>query len=205
MKNLMVPNIYVKKNTFNDFVDVARWLINGTTNGDGDQNRRQITTSNQLSCEGRSAGGLLIGASMNQDPSLFKAALLGVPFVDVVPTMIDASIPLTIVEWEEWGNPNEEKYHQYMMDYSPINNVQQGATYPACLLTGGLHDPRVQYWEPTKFASEIRHQSNKEFRKGPVCLKIDMTAGHFSASDRYKYLKELAFDYAFLLDQLGLA
>mmetsp|Transcript_17994 Transcript_17994/g.20382 ORF Transcript_17994/g.20382 Transcript_17994/m.20382 type:complete len:910 (-) Transcript_17994:51-2780(-) len=194
-----------KKNTFNDFVDVARWLINGTTNGDGDQNRRQITTSNQLSCEGRSAGGLLIGASMNQDPSLFKAALLGVPFVDVVPTMIDASIPLTIVEWEEWGNPNEEKYHQYMMDYSPINNVQQGATYPACLLTGGLHDPRVQYWEPTKFASEIRHQSNKEFRKGPVCLKIDMTAGHFSASDRYKYLKELAFDYAFLLDQLGLA
>jgi len=182
-----------KKNTFNDFVDVARWL---TTD-------RKITTSEQLSCEGRSAGGLLIGASINQDPTLFKAALLGVPFVDVVPTMIDASIPLTIVEWEEWGNPNEEKYHQYMMDYSPINNVQKGATYPACLLMGGLHDPRVQYWEPSKLAAEIRHQSNNEL-SGPVCLKIDMAAGHFSASDRYKYLKELAFDYAFLLDQLGL-
>jgi oligopeptidase B len=183
-----------KKNTFNDFVDVGRWLTED----------RKITTPQQLSCEGRSAGGLLIGASINQAPELFKAALLGVPFVDVVPTMIDASIPLTIVEWEEWGNPNEEKYHQYMMEYSPINNVQSGATYPSCLLTGGLHDPRVQYWEPSKFAAEIRHQSDSE-TSGPCCIKIDMAAGHFSASDRYKYLKELAFDYAFLLDQLGLA
>eukprot|EP00532_Pseudo-nitzschia_australis_P000037 CAMPEP_0168204060 /NCGR_PEP_ID=MMETSP0139_2-20121125/25194_1 /TAXON_ID=44445 /ORGANISM="Pseudo-nitzschia australis, Strain 10249 10 AB" /LENGTH=770 /DNA_ID=CAMNT_0008129969 /DNA_START=273 /DNA_END=2585 /DNA_ORIENTATION=- len=182
-----------KKNTFNDFVDVGRWLTED----------RKITTSEQLSCEGRSAGGLLIGASVNQDPELFKAALLGVPFVDVVPTMIDASIPLTVVEWEEWGNPNEEKYHQYMMEYSPINNVQKGAKYPSCLLTGGLHDPRVQYWEPSKFAAEIRHQSDSA-TSGPCCIKIDMAAGHFSASDRYKYLKELAFDYAFLLDQLGL-
>ena len=182
-----------KKNTFNDFVDVGRWLTED----------RKITTSEQLSCEGRSAGGLLIGASMNQDPELFKAALLGVPFVDVVPTMIDASIPLTVVEWEEWGNPNEEKYHQYMMEYSPINNVRKGAKYPSCLLTGGLHDPRVQYWEPSKFAAEIRHQSDSA-TSGPCCIKIDMAAGHFSASDRYKYLKELAFDYAFLLDQLGL-
>merc|ERR1711935_637607 len=183
-----------KKNTFNDFVDVAKYLIHD----------RKITTSEQLSCEGRSAGGLLIGASVNQDPELFKAALLGVPFVDVVPTMIDSSIPLTIVEWEEWGNPNEEKYHKYMMEYSPINNVQTGAKYPSCLLTGGLHGPRVQYWEPSKFAAEIRHQSNSE-TSGPCCIKIDMAAGHFSASDRYKYLKELAFDYAFVLDQLGLA
>ena len=187
-----------KKNTFNDFVDVARWL----TTDDG-ENRKKITTPSSLSCEGRSAGGLLIGASINQEPELFKAALLGVPFVDVVPTMIDASIPLTVVEWAEWGNPNEEKYHQYMMDYSPINNVQQGKTYPSCLLTGGLHDPRVQYWEPAKFAAEIRHQSNPT-ESGPCCIKIDMDAGHFSASDRYKYLRELAFDYAFLLDQLGL-
>jgi len=117
--------------------------------------------------------------------------------------MIDASIPLTIVEWEEWGNPNEEKYHQYMMEYSPINNVKKDATYPACLLTGGLHDPRVQYWEPTKHAAELRHQ--KSAASGPTCVKIDMAAGHFSASDRYKYLKELSFDYAFLLDQLGIA
>lgn len=182
-----------KKNTFNDFVDVGKWLTED----------RKITTPEQLSCEGRSAGGLLIGASINQAPELFRAALLGVPFVDVVPTMIDASIPLTIVEWEEWGNPNEEKYHQYMMEYSPINNVQPGAKYPSCLLTGGLHDPRVQYWEPSKFAAEIRHQSDSE-TSGPCCIKIDMAAGHFSASDRYKYLKELAFDYAFLLDQMGL-
>ena len=91
-----------------------------------------------------------------------------------------------------------------MMEYSPINNVQTGANYPSCLLTGGLHDPRVQYWEPAKFAAEIRHQSDSE-GSGPCCIKIDMAAGHFSASDRYKYLKELAFDYAFMLDQLGLA
>lgn len=90
-----------------------------------------------------------------------------------------------------------------MMEYSPINNVREGAKYPASLLTGGLHDPRVQYWEPAKHAAELRHKASPE--SGPTCIKIDMTAGHFSASDRYKYLKELAFDYAFLLDQLGLA
>jgi oligopeptidase B len=116
--------------------------------------------------------------------------------------MIDASIPLTAVEWEEWGNPSEAKFHQYMMEYSPMQNVQR-AKYPACLLTGGLHDPRVQYWEPAKFAAELRHSQAPG--SGPVCVKLDMSAGHFSASDRYKYLKELAFDYAFLLDQMGLA
>ena len=107
---------------------------------------RKITTPDQLSCEGRSAGGLLIGAAINEAPELFKFALMGVPFVDVVCTMIDASIPLTVVEWKEWGNPNEAKYHEYMMEYSPINNVREGLKYPSCLLTGGLHDPRVQYW-----------------------------------------------------------
>ena len=107
---------------------------------------RKITTPDQLSCEGRSAGGLLIGAAINEAPELFKFALMGVPFVDVVCTMIDASIPLTVVEWKEWGNPNEVKYHEYMMEYSPINNVREGLKYPSCLLTGGLHDPRVQYW-----------------------------------------------------------
>lgn len=89
-----------------------------------------------------------------------------------------------------------------MMEYSPINNVQKGATYPSCLLTGGLHDPRVQYWEPAKFAAELRHCQGEE--SGHVCVKMDMAAGHFSASDRYKYLKELAFDYAFLLQEMGL-
>lgn len=182
-----------KENTFNDFCDVAKWLIQD----------KKLTTTPQLSCEGRSAGGLLIGASINQAPELFGVAILGVPFVDVVCTMVDSSIPLTCGEWEEWGNPNEEKFFDYMMGYSPMNNVKEGVKYPSCLLTGGLHDPRVQYWEPAKFAAELRHKHDKE-SSGPVCLKIDMTAGHFSASDRYKYLSELAFDYAFLLEQLGL-
>uniref|UniRef100_A0A7S4RTJ9 Prolyl endopeptidase n=1 Tax=Ditylum brightwellii TaxID=49249 RepID=A0A7S4RTJ9_9STRA len=181
-----------KMNTFNDFVDVARWLISS----------RNITTSELLSCEGRSAGGLLIGASVNQDPSLWKVAILGVPFVDVLCTMVDSTIPLTVGEWEEWGNPNEEYFFEYMKGYSPMNNVRGGGAYPSMLLTGGLHDPRVQYWEPAKFAAELRHKQDQS-TSGPVCLKIDMTAGHFSASDRYKYLKELAFDYAFLLGQLG--
>ena len=181
-----------KKNTFNDFVDVGRWLVG----------ERGLTSSERLSCEGRSAGGLLIGASINQAPGLFGVAILGVPFVDVVATMTDASIPLTAGEWEEWGNPNEEHFLDYMMSYCPMSNVQQGASYPSMLLTGGLHDPRVQYWEPAKFAATLRHLQDDS--SGPVCLKIDMTAGHFSASDRYKYLKELSFDYAFLLDQLGL-
>jgi oligopeptidase B len=181
-----------KKNTFDDFVDVAKWLISD----------RKLTSPDVLSCEGRSAGGLLIGSSINQAPELFQMAILGVPFVDVLCTMVDASIPLTAVEWEEWGNPNEEKYHQYMKEYCPVQNVKK-ARYPSCLLTGGLHDPRVQYWEPSKFAATLRHTQSNE--SGPVCVKMDMSAGHFSASDRYKYLKELAFDYAFLLDQVGLA
>jgi oligopeptidase B len=181
-----------KQNTFHDFVDVARWLIE----------ERRLTEPKMLSCEGRSAGGLLIGASINQAPELFKMAILGVPFVDVACTMVDASIPLTSIEWSEWGNPSEEKYHKYMMEYSPTNNVRK-AVYPSCLLTGGLHDPRVAYWEPSKFCAELRHSQAEG--SGPVCLKMDLSAGHFSESDRYKYLKELSFDYAFLFDQVGLA
>lgn len=180
-----------KKNTFNDFVDVARWLIKD----------RQLTSPDKLSCEGRSAGGMLIGATINQAPELFKMALLGVPFVDVVCTMIDSRIPLTTAEWSEWGNPNEEKFFSYMMEYCPMQNVRN-VKYPSCLMTGGLHDPRVAFWEPAKFAANLRH--NQIEGSGPVCLKMDLSAGHFSASDRYKYLRELAFDYAFLLDQVGL-
>ncbi|KAL7543122.1 hypothetical protein ACHAXR_012546 [Thalassiosira sp. AJA248-18] len=207
-----------KKNTFNDFVDIARWLVGDEagddSSADGPSIGKGITTPNKLSCEGRSAGGLLIGASLNQQPELFSAAIFGVPFVDVCATMIDASIPLTVAEWEEWGNPNEERYFDYMMSYCPMQNVQNGAVYPSCLITGGLHDPRVQasaffefnkfdvhYWEPAKFASELRHRASSE--SGPVVLKMDMDSGHFSASDRYKYLRELAFEYAFLLDTLG--
>lgn len=176
-------------NTFNDFVDVARYLV-----------KEKLTSPELLSCEGRSAGGMLIGASINQAPDLFRCAILGVPFVDVVGTMIDATIPLTTGEWVEWGNPNEEKYFKAMKEYSPMNNVQPGVKYPSCWLTGGLHDPRVQFWESAKFAATLRHANPENI----ACLKMDMSAGHFSASDRYKYLKELSVDYSFLLDQLGL-
>lgn len=190
-----------KKNTFNDFVDVARWLTDGSTEQvASDEVGRGITNPSKLSCEGRSAGGLLIGASINQAPDLFRAALLGVPFVDLMCTMIDSTIPLTCIEWQEWGNPNEEKYHDYMMSYCPMQNVQEGKTYPSCLITGGLHDPRVPYWEPAKFCSTLRHKSTS---LGPILLKTDLDAGHFAASDRYKYLKEQAFEYAYLLEQLG--
>ena len=178
---------------FSDFVDVARHLVD----------TKKLTTPDRLTCEGRSAGGLLIGASINQAPELFKVAILGVPFLDVVCTMTDARIPLTTGEWDEWGNPNEEKYHGYMMEYCPMQNVRAGATYPACLITGGLHDSRVAFWEPAKFAATLRHATGAD--SGPVCMKIELSAGHFSASDRYKYLRELAYDYAFLLDQRGLA
>lgn len=189
-----VPNgakLLCKKNTFNDFVDVAHYLV------------EKWTTPEMLSCEGRSAGGLLIGASINQAPELFRVAILGVPFVDVAVTMTDASIPLTTGEWIEWGNPNEEKFFQYMMEYSPMNNVQTGKKYPACWVTGGLHDDRVAYWEPAKFIATLRHSNPTN--EHPVCMKLDLHQGHFSSSDRYKFYKELASDYSFLLDQLGLA
>jgi len=182
-----------KKNTFNDFCDVAKWLVED----------QKLTTPQQLSCEGRSAGGLLIGASINQEPELFRVAILRVPFVDVVCSMVDSTLPLTCEEWEEWGNPNEEKFFDYMMEYSPMNNVKQDGTYPACLITGGLYDPSVQYWEPAKFVAQLRYCHNTD-SSGPVCLKMNMSAGHFSSSSRYSYLSELAFDYAFLLDQMGL-
>mmetsp|Transcript_16579 Transcript_16579/g.37465 ORF Transcript_16579/g.37465 Transcript_16579/m.37465 type:complete len:147 (+) Transcript_16579:1-441(+) len=137
-------------------------------------------------------------------------------------TMCDPSIPLTVIEWEEWGNPNESKYHDYIKSYSPIDNVQSAssseekdgvdkcgvADYPALLITAGLHDPRVAYWEPAKWMATMRHvlaESGSGDKPEPVLLlKTDLTSGHFSASDRYKWLKERSFDYAFVLDVLGL-
>ncbi len=117
---------------------------------------KKLTTSEQISIEGRSAGGLLIGATINQSPETFKVAILGVPFVDVAATMVDSSIPLTTNEWEEWGNPNEEKFFEYILGYSPVHNVKKGVKYPSCLLTAGLHDPRVAYWEVSFRESILR-------------------------------------------------
>ncbi|GAB9463968.1 hypothetical protein Gpo141_00001411 [Globisporangium polare] len=178
-----------KKNTFTDFIDCAEHLI-----------AKGYTSPSKMTCEGRSAGGLLMGAVLNMRPDLFKAAIAGVPFVDVMNTMSDASIPLTTGEWEEWGNPNESEYFQYMLSYSPYENVKQQA-YPNILVTSGLFDPRVAYWEPTKWVAKLRDVKSDQ---NEILLKMDLSAGHFSASDRYHYLKEKAFDLAYLLDNLKL-
>ncbi|DBA01760.1 TPA: hypothetical protein N0F65_010170 [Lagenidium giganteum] len=176
-----------KRNTFTDFINCAEHLI-----------ASGVTSSSKMTCEGRSAGGLLMGAVLNMRPDLFTAAIAGVPFVDVMNTMSDASIPLTTGEWEEWGNPNEAKYFQYMLSYSPYENVKHQA-YPNILVTSGLYDPRVAYWEPTKWVAKLRDFKSDQ---NEVLLKMDLSSGHFSASDRYHYLKEKAFDLAFLLDPL---
>ena len=192
-----------KLNTFNDFADVAKYLINNN-----------MTSEQQLCGVGRSAGGLLIGATANMNPHLFKCLILDVPFVDVMTTMSDPSIPLTVGEWEEWGSPHLDKYHEYMRQYSPVDNINSCINYPSMLVTGGLYDPRVAYWEPAKFVAKIRHaQSQREDNSdssnsngndihNPLYLKTDLTSGHFSASDRYKFMKEMAFEYAFILDQI---
>ena len=179
-----------KKNTFEDFCSCAEYLIDqGWTNPES------------IAIEGRSAGGLLIGAVLNMRPDLFNVAIAGVPFVDVMTTMCDPSIPLTVVEWEEWGNPNEEKFHDYINSYSPIDNVVE-QRYPNILITTGLHDPRVAYWEGMKWCATLREKATSD--SGLILLKTDIEAGHFSASDRYKYLREKAFEYAFLFDCLSL-
>ena len=184
-----------KKNTFFDFQDVAACLI-----------RRGWTEPAKLAVTGRSAGGLLVGAVVNLDPSLFRCAVAAVPFVDVMTSMCDASIPLTTGEWEEWGNPNEREFHEYMLSYSPMENVpkpgQHAGTWPDVLVTGGLHDPRVAYWEGAKYAQRLREGAGDGGAR--ILLKTDLDAGHFSASDRYKYYREKALEHAFVLDALGL-
>nr|CCA21588.1 serine protease family S09A putative [Albugo laibachii Nc14] len=176
-----------KRNTFTDFISCAETLV-----------KIGMTSSSKMTCEGRSAGGLLIGAVLNMRPDLFTAALARVPFVDVMNTMSDPSIPLTVQEWQEWGNPNEVKYFSYMRSYSPYENIKAQA-YPNVMVTSGLHDPRVMYWEPTKYVAKLRELKSDH---NEVFLKMDLESGHFSASDRYRALTERAFEYAFLLEQL---
>ena len=179
-----------KKNTFTDFISCAKHLI-----------ENEYTVPEKLSIEGRSAGGLLMGAVLNMAPELFRVALAGVPFVDVVNTMLDESIPLTIGEFEEWGNPKDEEYYHYMRAYSPYDNVIK-QDYPAILVTAGLNDPRVQYWEPAKWVAKLRDHKTDD---NTLLLHMHMGAGHFASTGRYAHLKDLAFDYSFILDQLGLA
>jgi oligopeptidase B len=177
----------VKRNTFTDFIAAIEHL---TANGYGDPARVAI--------EGGSAGGLLMGAVVNLRPDLFRAVLSHVPFVDVMNTMLDATLPLTVPEYEEWGNPNEQEYFHYMLSYSPYDNLIP-ASYPSMLVKTSLHDSQVMYWEPAKYVARLRTLKNDD---NPLLLVTNMKAGHGGASGRYDYLKEIAFDYAFLLREL---
>ncbi len=177
-----------KVNTFHDFIDVASFLI-----------EQQYTRPERLAIQGGSAGGLLVGAVVNMRPDLFHVAIAQVPFVDVLNTMLDESIPLTVGEFEEWGNPKERDFFEAIRAYSPYDNIQ-AQEYPHMLITAGLNDPRVQYWEPAKWTAKLRATKVGDQR---LLLKTNMGAGHGGASGRYDSLKELAFVYAFLLDTLG--
>jgi oligopeptidase B len=179
----------VKLNTFTDFVTATEYL---TASGYGDPARVAI--------EGGSAGGLLMGAVVNLKPEIFTAVLSHVPFVDVMNTMLDASLPLTVPEYEEWGNPNEPAYFEYMLSYSPYDNLK-AASYPAMLVKTSLNDSQVMYWEPAKYVAKLRTLKTDH---NSLLLVTNMEAGHGGASGRYDYLKEIAFDYAFLLRELGL-
>ena len=180
-----------KRNTFTDFVTVAEHLL---AEGYGAPKRVAI--------EGGSAGGLLMGAVVNLRPDLFRAVLSHVPFVDVMNTMLDGSLPLTVAEYEEWGNPNEPDAFAYMRSYSPYDNLRAGP-YPATLVKTSLNDSQVMYWEPAKFVARLR--TLKTNQNQPLLLHTNMDAGHGGASGRYDYLREIAMDYAFLLQELSLA
>src|SRR6266550_3063668 len=178
-----------KMNTFTDFIAAAEYLV-----------KNKYTSSDRLVIQGGSAGGLLVGAVTNMRPDLFKAVVAQVPFVDVLNTMLDASLPLTTSEYIEWGNPNEKPAYEYMKKYSPYDNVQK-ANYPAMLVKVSLNDSQVPYWEGTKFVAKIRELKTDH---NPLLLKTNMGAGHGGASGRYDAIHETAFDYAFMLWQMGL-
>lgn len=174
-----------KKNTFTDFIDCSKFVI-----------EQGYTSADHLYAEGGSAGGLLMGAVVNMAPELYKGVIAQVPFVDVVTTMLDDTIPLTTGEYDEWGNPNVKKYHDYMLSYSPYDNVK-AQKYPNMLVTTGLHDSQVQYWEPAKWVAKLRTFKTDD---NVLYLNTNMDAGHGGASGRFEALKELAKEYSFLLD-----
>ncbi len=177
-----------KRNTFTDFIAAAKHLI-----------EQGYTTSSKMAASGGSAGGLLVGAVANMAGELFQVIVPQVPFVDVVTTMLDDTIPLTTLEWEEWGNPKKEDYYLYMKSYSPYDNVE-AKDYPHMYITTGLNDPRVAYWEPAKWVARLRSMKTDS---NTLVLKTNMGAGHFGASGRFNHLREEAECYAFILDKLG--
>jgi oligopeptidase B len=179
-----------KRNTFTDFIASAEYLI-----------AQGWTSSDRLVIRGGSAGGLLMGACVNLRPDLFRAVVAEVPFVDVVNTMLDETLPLTAGEWKEWGDPRDPVYYEYMMSYSPYDNVEAKA-YPRMLVTGGLNDPRVAYWEPAKWVARLRDRKTDD---NVLLLKMEMGAGHSGPSGRYEAWRKEAFVQAFILDSVGLS
>jgi oligopeptidase B len=179
--------LFNKRNTFTDFIACAEHLI-----------AENYTSSQQLAIMGGSAGGLLVGACLTMRPDLFKAVIAQVPFVDVITSMSDPTIPLTTTEYDQWGNPDDQAQFDYMLSYSPYDNIRV-TDYPDLLITTGLNDPRVAYWEPAKFAARLRAVKTGD---SLLLLKTNMDAGHAGASGRYDYLKETALNYAFLIDRL---
>ncbi|WP_242926974.1 S9 family peptidase [Pontibacter vulgaris] len=177
-----------KKNTFTDFIDAGEYLV-----------QQKYTNPDKLFAQGGSAGGLLMGAVVNMRPDLFKGVLAAVPFVDVVTTMLDTSIPLTTGEFDEWGNPANKEYYDYMKSYSPYDNVEK-KDYPNMLVTTGLHDSQVQYWEPAKWVAKLREMKTDN---NMLLLHTNMEAGHGGASGRFERYKETALQYAFMLNLLG--
>lgn len=181
--------LFNKMNTFTDYIDVSEYLI-----------QEKYTSAEHLYAMGGSAGGLLMGAVINMAPQLYRGVIAAVPFVDVVTTMLDDSIPLTTGEYDEWGNPNNKDYYEYMMQYSPYDNVV-AQDYPNMLVTTGLHDSQVQYWEPAKWVAKLRELKTDD---NLLLFHTNMDAGHGGASGRFEALKEVAEEYAFLLDLEGI-
>jgi oligopeptidase B len=179
--------LFNKTNSFTDFVAAAEQLVN-----------ERYTSSERLAIMGGSAGGLLMGAVVNLRPELFRAVVADVPFVDVVNTMLDPTLPLTVIEYDEWGDPNDPEVYRYILRYSPYDNVSP-QPYPAMLVTGGLNDPRVGFWEPAKWVAKLRTMNTGD---RPILLKTNMGAGHGGASGRYDYLREVALEYGFVISEI---
>jgi oligopeptidase B len=178
-----------KKNTFNDFIDCAKDLA-----------KAGYASEDKIFASGGSAGGLLMGAVINDAPEVFRAVGAHVPFVDVVTTMLDPTLPLTTFEYSEWGNPNEKIYFDYMLSYSPYDNVAK-KNYPHILVTAGLHDSQVQYFEPAKWVAKLREMKTD---KNLLLFHVNMEAGHWGGSGRFEKLKDTALEYAFFLKILGI-
>ncbi|MEL6823997.1 MAG: prolyl oligopeptidase family serine peptidase, partial [Calditrichota bacterium] len=178
-----------KKNTFTDFIDCGEFMI-----------AEKYADPDKLFGMGGSAGGLLIGAVINMRPDLFNGVIAAVPFVDVITTMLDEDIPLTTSEYDEWGNPNVKEYYDYILSYLPYDNVV-AKDYPNILITTGLHDSQVQYWEPAKWTAKLRELKTDDNR---LLLYTQMEAGHGGASGRFEAYRETALEYAFLLDLAGI-